>query len=104
MLWLSILIRLDRGASYKRAEEIADWRDILINFLGFPQIIGETLPYDTIQQIRGRLNEVSPNLTRYGLLEPANFFKESASYAEKARGAAAKGVKIDVSIKVGDFG
>ena len=39
----------------------------------------ETLPYDTLQQVRARLAEVSPNLTRYGLVEDANFFKESAS-------------------------
>ena len=39
----------------------------------------ETLPYDTLQQVRARLAEVAPNLTRYGLVEEANFFKESAS-------------------------
>lgn len=64
------------------------------------QVLGETLPYDTLQQIRGRLTEVSPNLTRYGLLEPANFFKESADYSSKAGQNIAKGQKIDVSLKV----
>jgi hypothetical protein len=39
-------------------------------------VIGETLPYDTLQQVRGRLNEVAPNLTRYGLVEEANFFAQ----------------------------
>ena len=43
------------------------------------QVMDETLPYDTLQQVRARLAEVAPNLTRYGLVEEANFFKESAS-------------------------
>ncbi len=47
------------------------------------QVIGETLPYDTLQEVRGRLSEVAPNLTRYGLVEEANFFKESADFAAK---------------------
>ena len=51
----------------------------------------ETLPYDTLQQVRARLAEVSPNLTRYGLVEEANFFKESASL--DAAAAAAKKVR-----------
>ncbi len=45
--------------------------------------MGETLPYDTLQQVRTRLSEVSPNLTRYGLVEEANFFKESAEFCAK---------------------
>ena len=50
----------------------------------------ETLPYDTLQQVRGRLAEVAPNLTRYGLIEEANFFKESVGL--DAAAAAAKKV------------
>jgi NADH dehydrogenase (ubiquinone) Fe-S protein 1 len=61
--------------------------------------LGETLPYDTLQQVRGRLAEVSPNLTRYGLVEGANFFTESAAI-DKARAKATAGRKIDVSLKV----
>ncbi len=66
------------------------------------QVVGETLPYDTLQQLRSRLSEVAPHLTRYGLVEPANFFTESASFAGKAsKVAAAKTSKpIDVSLKV----
>ena len=65
-------------------------------------MVGETLPYDTLQDIRGRLNEVAPNLTRYGLVEEANFFKESLAYNGKKKSkAAGKGANkaIDVSIK-----
>ena len=54
------------------------------------QVMDETLPYDTLQQVRARLAEVSPNLTRYGLVEEANYFKESAGF--DAAAAAAKKV------------
>ena len=47
----------------------------------------ETLPYDTLQQVRARLAEVSPNLTRYGFVEEANYFKESASLDAAAASA-----------------
>ena len=47
------------------------------------EVVGETLPYDTLQQVRDRLREVSPNLVRYGLVEEANFFRESADFAAK---------------------
>ena len=38
------------------------------------QIAGYSLPYDNLDEIRRRLSEVSPNLTRYGDVEEANFF------------------------------
>ena len=38
------------------------------------QIAGNSLPYDNLEEIRRRLSEVSPNLTRYGDVEEANFF------------------------------
>jgi len=56
-----------------------DWKIIR----AISEVIGETLPYDTLQQLRARLNEVAPNLTRYGLVEEANYFKESLAYATK---------------------
>merc|ERR1719361_981426 len=54
-----------------------DWKIIR----AISEVIGETLPYDTIQQIRARLNEVAPNLTRYGLVEEANYFAQAAQLA-----------------------
>lgn len=35
---------------------------------------GKTLPYDSIKEIRHRLDEVSPNLTRYDKIEPTSYF------------------------------
>lgn len=74
-----------------------DWKIIR----AISEVIGETLPYDTIQDIRGRLNQVSPNLTRYGLLEEANFFAQAAqlSAAQKSTAALSK-EPIDVSQKI----
>ncbi|XP_071484351.1 NADH-ubiquinone oxidoreductase 75 kDa subunit, mitochondrial-like [Diadema antillarum] len=41
------------------------------------EVAGQQLPYDDIQEVRDRLSEVSPNLTRYGDVEEANFFEQS---------------------------
>ena len=38
------------------------------------QIVGFTLPYDELTELRERINEVAPHLTRYDHIEPANFF------------------------------
>lgn len=36
-----------------------------------------TLPYDTLDEVRERLAEVSPNLVRYDDVEEANYFKQA---------------------------
>lgn len=41
------------------------------------QLAGVTLPYDTVDEVRGRLEEVSPNLVRYDDVEEANYFKQA---------------------------
>lgn len=46
-------------------------------FVSFVQICNMTLPYDDLNDVRLRLEEVSPHLVRYGDLEPANFFAEA---------------------------
>ena len=46
------------------------------------QIANKTLPYDSLNELRQRMTEVSPNLTRYGVIEPANFFSQSVSMAQ----------------------
>lgn len=40
------------------------------------------LPYDTLTQVRARLTEVSPNLTRYGDVEAANYFAQAVELAK----------------------
>ena len=40
------------------------------------------MPYDTLPQLRRRLTEVSPNLTRYGDVEAANYFAQAVELAK----------------------
>lgn len=40
------------------------------------------MPYDDLNEVRERLEEVSPNLTRYGDVEEANYFKQSEELAK----------------------
>ena len=48
----------------------------------FGQVVETPLPYDDIQDVRQRLTEVSPNLTRYGDVEQANFFAQAETLAK----------------------
>lgn len=43
---------------------------------------GVTLPYDNLNEIRFRLEEVAPHLVRYGNVEPANFFTQALEIAK----------------------
>lgn len=46
------------------------------------KVVGVKLPYDTLTQLRARLTEVSPNLTRYGDVEAANYFAQAVELAK----------------------
>lgn len=41
------------------------------------KLAGVPLPYDTVDEVRDRLAEVSPNLVRYDDVEEANYFKQA---------------------------
>lgn len=47
---------------------------------------GIELPYDTIADVRARLEDVAPHLVRYGEVETANFFAQSLELAKKQQG------------------
>ncbi|EFX87607.1 hypothetical protein DAPPUDRAFT_192333 [Daphnia pulex] len=55
-----------------------DWK--ILRALG--EVVGVKLPYDTLTQLRARLTEVSPNLTRYGDVESANYFAQAVELAK----------------------
>ncbi|XP_074047642.1 NADH-ubiquinone oxidoreductase 75 kDa subunit, mitochondrial [Macrotis lagotis] len=55
-----------------------DWKIIR----ALSEIAGMTLPYDTLDQVRNRLEEVSPNLVRYDDVEHANYFQEASELAK----------------------
>ncbi|KAJ8282161.1 hypothetical protein COCON_G00046800 [Conger conger] len=50
-----------------------DWKIIR----AVAELAGVTLPYDTVDEVRDRLAEVSPNLVRYDDVEEANYFKQA---------------------------
>ncbi|XP_043276192.1 NADH-ubiquinone oxidoreductase 75 kDa subunit, mitochondrial [Venturia canescens] len=47
------------------------------------EIAGVFLPYDTISEVRARLEEVAPHLVRYGDVEPANFFAQALELSKQ---------------------
>lgn len=47
-----------------------------------PQLVGVTLPYDSLDEVRSRLAEVSPNLVRYDNVEEANYFRQANELAK----------------------
>lgn len=59
-----------------RARE--DWKIIR----AISEIVGAKLPYDNLDEIRDRLEEVAPHLTRYGSVEDANYFKQAQQLAQ----------------------
>ncbi|KAM4626456.1 NADH-ubiquinone oxidoreductase 75 kDa subunit, mitochondrial [Discoglossus pictus] len=55
-----------------------DWRIIR----AISELAGVTLPYDDHDEVRARLQEVSPNLVRYDDVEEANYFKQAAELSK----------------------
>lgn len=49
----------------------------MMSILSSFKLAGVTLPYDTLDEVRKRLAEVSPNLVRYDDVEEANYFKQA---------------------------
>lgn len=63
--------------------------DILLEFFVAKQIAGYTLPYDSLKDVRKRLEEVSPNLARYGEVEEANFSDQAVELSKVGGSCAA---------------
>lgn len=55
----------------------ADWKIVR----ALSEIVGTPLNYDTLDEVRMRMYEVSPNLVRYNYLESANYFKQAQALA-----------------------
>jgi len=54
-----------------------DWKIVR----ALSEVADYTLPYDTLAEVRVRMTEIAPHLTRYGDVESANFFAQSAALA-----------------------
>ncbi|XP_018567499.1 NADH-ubiquinone oxidoreductase 75 kDa subunit, mitochondrial [Anoplophora glabripennis] len=76
-----------------RARE--DWKIIR----ALSEIVGAKLPYDNLDEIRDRLEEVAPHLTRYGSAEDANYFKQAEQLAQKIKTQLDNCTPIDVKLK-----
>jgi hypothetical protein len=46
------------------------------------KVLGNPLPYDNLEQVRSRLNEISPALTQYSVLQRSGFNRESVNLAQ----------------------
>lgn len=55
-----------------------DWKIIR----AVSELAGVMLPYDSLEDVRARLAEVSPNLVRYDDVEEANYFKQANELAK----------------------
>lgn len=62
-----------------------DWKIIR----ALSEIAGYALKYDNLPELRQRLTEVAPNLTRYGDVEDANYFKQAQQLAQGVKQALA---------------
>eukprot|EP01134_Creolimax_fragrantissima_P003088 CFRG3088T1 len=58
-----------------------DWKIIR----AISQVAGLTLPYDSVGEIRRRMEDVSPTLVRYNDIQPANYFKQAFGLAAAAK-------------------
>merc|ERR1711957_701758 len=54
-----------------------------------PGIARDALPYDSIAEVRARMTDLAPSLTRYDTVEKANFTAVAASLAAQTKGAIA---------------
>ncbi|XP_012271285.1 NADH-ubiquinone oxidoreductase 75 kDa subunit, mitochondrial [Orussus abietinus] len=60
-----------------------DWKVIR----ALSEICDICLPYDNINEVRDRLEEVAPHLVRYGEVEASNFFAQALELAQQTRGS-----------------
>ncbi|XP_065338724.1 NADH-ubiquinone oxidoreductase 75 kDa subunit, mitochondrial [Cloeon dipterum] len=71
-----------------------DWKIIR----ALSEIVGARLPYDNLDEIRNRLEEVSPNLVRYGEAEGANFVAQARELSKLVKGGVSS-TPLDVRLK-----
>ncbi|XP_055361238.1 NADH-ubiquinone oxidoreductase 75 kDa subunit, mitochondrial-like isoform X2 [Betta splendens] len=76
-----------------------DW--IIIRAIS--ELAGLTLPYDTLDEVRHRLTEVSPNLVRYDDVEEANYFKQANELYKTVNQAVLSTPLVPPQLTVKDF-
>ncbi|XP_026151160.1 NADH-ubiquinone oxidoreductase 75 kDa subunit, mitochondrial isoform X2 [Mastacembelus armatus] len=76
-----------------------DWKIIR----AISELSGVTLPYDTLEEVRDRLSEVSPNLVRYEDVEDANYFKQANELSKSVNQAVLTEPLVPPQLTVKDF-
>ncbi|XP_034742337.1 NADH-ubiquinone oxidoreductase 75 kDa subunit, mitochondrial-like isoform X1 [Etheostoma cragini] len=76
-----------------------DWKIIR----AISELAGVTLPYNTLDEVRDRLAEVSPNLLRYDDIEEANYFKQANELSKTVNQAVLSGSLVPLQLTVTDF-
>ena len=69
-----------------------DWKIIR----ALSEVLGEALPYDNLDEIRSRMEDIAPHLVRLGRREENNYFKQAAELAKVTRGGERVARKIRV--------
>lgn len=67
-----------------------DWKIIR----ALSEVTGVPLPYDEISEVRDRMTQIAPNLTRYGDVEEANYFAQAADLAKSVASGASAGSEL----------
>ncbi|KAF9799628.1 hypothetical protein SFRURICE_018815 [Spodoptera frugiperda] len=70
-----------------------DWKIIR----ALSEIIGERLPYDSLDEVRDRLSQISPALVTYGNVEDNNYFAQARALAQSLQKPVSG--KVDVQLK-----
>ncbi|XP_061082324.1 NADH-ubiquinone oxidoreductase 75 kDa subunit, mitochondrial-like isoform X1 [Conger conger] len=76
-----------------------DWQIIR----AISELAGATLPYDTVDEVRDRLAEVSPNLVRYDDVEEANFFTQANELSKTVKQTLLAEPLVPPQLTVKDF-
>ncbi|XP_067370834.1 NADH-ubiquinone oxidoreductase 75 kDa subunit, mitochondrial-like isoform X2 [Channa argus] len=76
-----------------------DWKIIR----AISELAGVTLPYDTLDKVRDRLAEVSPNLVRYDDVEEANYSKQANELSKAVNQAFLMEPLVPQQLTVKDF-
>ncbi|CAG0921577.1 unnamed protein product [Notodromas monacha] len=75
-----------------------DWKVIR----ALSEILGETLPYDDLNGIRARMEEVAPHLTRFNAVEEANYVSEAVALADAKAAISSDPFKVN-QMELKDF-
>jgi NADH dehydrogenase (ubiquinone) Fe-S protein 1 len=76
-----------------------DWKIIR----ALSEVAGLPLPYDSLAGVRKRLTDVAPNLTRYGDIEPANYFSQAHSLAKSVPQSVSSAPLTPAQLTLKDF-